>query len=175
VGGGVPPQGNPRPPQGLGSPLGGAVPRSGTERAPPPQRIPPQGLGSLLEGAVERSETEGVHREPRRVPGDTPFPPVCALGYLPLSEGGFGAGAVCFYGFYKHFVSCNPCRARALPLPFPYAEVGKGRTLALRSGAATGEVGGLGHIAPPEQPLCRCGDISPFRGDKELETWSPRP
>jgi hypothetical protein len=45
---------------------------------------------------------------------------------------------------------------------------GKGRALALRSEAATEKVGRLGRIAPPEQPLCRCGDISPFRGDKEF-------
>jgi hypothetical protein len=35
------PAGHPPSPAGLGSPLGGAVPRSGTERATPPQRAPP--------------------------------------------------------------------------------------------------------------------------------------
>jgi hypothetical protein len=80
----------------------------------------------------------------------------------------------CPHCFCKYFVSRNPRRARALPLPNPAQVGGKGRALALRSGAATEKVGGLERVAPPEQPLCHCGDISPFRGDKELEIWNPR-
>jgi hypothetical protein len=75
---------------------------------------------------------------------------------------------------------CNTKKhlSRATPVPRSETEgvrpeprwFGKGRALALRSEAATGEGGRLGRVAPPEQPLCRCGDISPFRGDKGLET-----